>query len=503
MTTGVTSPELAEFRRRLGEQRVVPVTRRLLADAETPVGAYRKLAGNRPGTFLLESAEHGGVWSRYSIVGVQAAAALTERDGRAVWSGIGPEDHPDDPLAALRDAIERLHTPRTDPSLPPLTGGLVGYLGYDAVRRMERLPDDTVDDLRVPELHFLLATDVAVLDHQDGSILLIANVIRRLTPSVEDDPDQAYADAVARLDAMEADLAKPAESSVATLDSGVRPDYVERTRREDYLAAVDTAREHIRAGDAFQIVLSQRFEMDTTADALDVYRTLRARNPSPYMYLLRFDDLDVVGSSPEVLVKVESGRALIHPIAGTKPRGATPEEDAHLATEMLADPKERAEHVMLVDLGRNDLGRVCSPGTVEVVELMKVERYSHVMHLVSTVVGAVRPEVSALDVLCACFPAGTLSGAPKVRAMEIIEALEATRRGVYGGIVGYFDVGGDMDTAIAIRTLVLRAGRAYVQAGAGIVADSDPASEDAECRNKAAAVLGAVAAASTLRPAGR
>jgi anthranilate synthase component I len=283
----------------------------------------------------------------------------------------------------------------------------------------------------------------------------------------------------------------------------VRPDYVERTRREDYLAAVDTAREHIRAGDAFQIVLSQRFEMDTTADALDVYRTLRARNPSPYMYLLRFDDLDVVGSSPEVLVKVESGRALIHPIAGTKPRGATPEEDAHLATEMLADPKERAEHVMLVDLGRNDLGRVCSPGTVEVVELMKVERYSHVMHLVSTVVGAVRPEVSALDVLCACFPAGTLSGAPKVRAMEIIEALEATRRGVYGGIVGYFDVGGDMDTAIAIRTLVLRAGRAYVQAGAGIVADSDPASEDAECRNKAAAVLGAVAAASTLRPAGR
>jgi anthranilate synthase component 1 len=500
MTTGITTPDLAEFRSRLGEQRVVPVTRRLLADAETPVGAYRKLADNRPGTFLLESAEHGGVWSRYSIIGVQSAATLTERDGRAVWSGIGPEDHPDDPLAALRDAIERLHTPRTDPSLPPLTGGLVGYLGYDAVRR---LPDRTDNDLQLPELQFLLATDVAVLDHQDGSILLIANVIRRLTPHVEDDPDQAYADAVARLDAMETDLAKPAESSVATIDSGVRPNYLERTRREDYLAAVDTAREHIRAGDAFQIVLSQRFEMQTTADALDVYRTLRARNPSPYMYLLRFDDLDVVGSSPEVLVKVESGRALIHPIAGTKPRGATPEEDAHLATEMLGDPKERAEHVMLVDLGRNDLGRVSAPGSVEVVELMKVERYSHVMHLVSTVVGEVRPELSALDVLCACFPAGTLSGAPKVRAMEIIESLEPTRRGVYGGIVGYFDVGGDMDTAIAIRTLVLRDGRAYVQAGAGIVADSDPASEDAECRNKAAAVLGAVAAASTLRPAGR
>ena len=503
MTSGVTTPDLGGFRAALATARVVPVTRRLLADAETPVGAYRKLAGDRPGTFLLESAEHGGVWSRFSFIGVQSAATLSERDGRAVWTGIGPEEHPDDPLAALRDAIDRLHTRRTDPSLPPLTGGLVGYLGYAAVRRMERLPATAVDDLHMPELQFLLATDVAVLDHNDGSILLIANVIRRLTPHAEDDPERAYADAVARLDAMEADLAKPAESSVSTLDAGARPSYEEKTRREDYLAAVDTAREHIYAGDAFQIVVSQRFEMQTDADALDIYRTLRARNPSPYMYLLRFADMDVVGSSPEVLVKVDDGRALMHPIAGTKPRGATPEEDAHLAAEMLADPKERAEHVMLVDLGRNDLGRVCAPGTVEVVELMKVERYSHVMHLVSTVVGQVRPELSALDVLCACFPAGTLSGAPKVRAMEIIESLEPTRRGVYGGVVGYVDVGGDMDTAIAIRTVVLRDGHAYVQAGAGIVADSDPSSEDAECRNKAAAVLGAVAAASTLRPAGR
>ena len=507
MTSGATVPDLAGFRAALAEHRVVPVTRRLLADAETPVGAYRKLAGNRSGTFLLESAEHGGVWSRYSFIGVQSAATLTERDGHAVWSGIGPEDHPDDPLAALRDAVDRLHTPRTDAplfeGLPPLTGGLVGYLGYDAVRRMERLPSVANDDLHLPELQFLLATDVAVLDHADGSILLIANVIRRLTPHAEDDPDRAYADAVARLDAMEADLAKPAESSVSTLDRGARPTYDEKTVRDDYLAAVETAREHIRAGDAFQIVVSQRFEMVTSADGLDIYRTLRARNPSPYMYLLRFADMDVVGSSPEVLVKVDDGRALMHPIAGTKPRGGTPEEDARLAAEMLADPKERAEHVMLVDLGRNDLGRVCTPGTVEVVELMKVERYSHVMHLVSTVVGQVRPELSALDVLCACFPAGTLSGAPKVRAMEIIESLEPTRRAVYGGIVGYVDVGGDMDTAIAIRTVVLRAGRAYVQAGAGIVADSDPAAEDAECRNKAAAVLGAIAAASTLRPAGR
>jgi anthranilate synthase component 1 len=504
-TDGRTVPDLAGFLASLRDHRVVPVTRRLLADAETPVGAYRKLSGDRPGTFLLESAEHGGVWSRYSFIGVHSAATLSEQDGHAVWTGIGPDEHPDDPLEALRDAIDRLHTPRTElhDGLPPLTGGLVGYLGYDAVRRMERLPSLAEDDLHVPELQFLLATDLAVLDHSDGSILLIANVIRRLTPGAEEAPEQAYADAVGRLDAMEADLAKPAESSVSTLDQNRMPDISEGIGRDVYKAAVETAKEHIRAGDAFQIVLSQRFSVDTDADPLDVYRTLRAKNPSPYMYLLRFDGLDVVGSSPEVLVKVDEGRALMHPIAGTKPRGATPEQDGQLAAELLADPKERAEHVMLVDLGRNDLGRVCAAGTVEVVDLLKIERYSHVMHLVSTVVGTVRPELSALDVLCACFPAGTLSGAPKVRAMEIIESLEPTRRGVYGGIIGYFDVAGDMDTAIAIRTVVLRDGRALVQAGAGIVADSDPATEDQECRNKAAAVLGALGAAATLRPAGR
>ena len=502
-TTGGTVPDLPGFLAALGERRVVPVYRRLLADAETPVGAYRKLAGGRSGTFLLESAEHGGVWSRYSFIGVRSAATLSERDGRAVWTGIGPEDHPQDPLEALRDAMERLHTPRNGDDLPPLTGGLVGYLGYDTVRRMERLPVDTVDDLQLPELQFLLATDLAVLDHSDGSVLLIANVIHRLTPHADEDPARAYADAVARLDAMEADLATAAPPSVATLDRDVEPSYECRTEQADYLAAVETAKEHIRAGDAFQVVVSQRFETQTSADPLDVYRVLRASNPSPYMYLLRFDDVDVVGSSPEVLVRVDGGRALMHPIAGTRPRGATPEDDARLAAELLADPKERAEHVMLVDLGRNDLGRVCKPGTVEVVNLLEVERYSHVMHIVSTVVGEVRDDQTALDVLCACFPAGTLSGAPKVRAMEIIESLEPTRRGVYGGIVGYVDVGGDMDTAIAIRTVVLRDGRGFVQAGAGIVADSDPAAEDAECRNKAAAVLTAIAAAATLRPAGR
>jgi anthranilate synthase component 1 len=264
---------------------------------------------------------------------------------------------------------------------------------------------------------------------------------------------------------------------------------------------VETAKEYIRAGDCFQIVVSQRFETDTAADPLDVYRALRTSNPSPYMYLLRFDDLDVVGSSPEALVKVEGRRALMHPIAGTRPRGATPEEVAEFAAELLSDPKERAEHVMLVDLGRNDLGRVAAAGTVEVVDLMAVERFSHVMHLVSTVVCEVAEGATALDVLCACFPAGTLSGAPKVRAMEIIEELEPTRRGLYGGVVGYVDVAGDLDTAVAIRTVVMRNGRAYVQAGAGIVADSDPAAEDIESRNKAAAVLGALAAAEAIRPA--
>jgi anthranilate synthase component 1 len=498
---GVVVPDRAAFLADIAEQRVVPVVCRLLADAETPISAYRKLAAGRAGTFLLESAELGGVWSRYSFIGVRSAATLSERDGHAVWTGIGPDDHPDDPLEALRDAAARLHTPRR-PGLPPLTGGLVGYLGYDTARRMERLPSLAVDDLEMPELHFLLATDLAVLDHRDGSILLIANVIRGLTPDAETDPSAAYDEAVARLESMTADLSKPAESAVATMVRSAPPAYEERSTREEFMAAVERAKEHIRDGDCFQVVLSQRFEMATSADPLDVYRALRTSNPSPYMYLLRFDDLDVVGSSPEVLVRVADGRALMHPIAGTRPRGATPEADAELAAELLADPKERAEHVMLVDLGRNDLGRVCAPGTVEVVELMAVERFSHVMHLVSTVVGEVVDGTSALEVLSACFPAGTLSGAPKVRAMEIIEALEPTRRGLYGGVVGYVDVAGDLDTAIAIRTVVMRNGRAYVQAGAGIVADSDPLTEDIESRHKAAAVLNALVAAASLRPAG-
>ena len=487
-------------------QRVIPVVRRLWADAETPVALYRKLTRNRPGTFLLESAELDGTWSRYSFIGVGSAAMLTERDGQALWVGDVPFDAPQrNPLEALRDIVAHLHTTRIE-GLPPLTSGMVGAIGYDAVRRWERIPDNNPDELRLPEVAMLMATDLAALDHSDGSVWLIANAVA----GGASDAASAWADAVARLDTMVARLDESEPVRAATLDT---PDLGAVSRRTDqagYEAGVRASKEYIHAGDAFQIVLSQRFDTPCPADALDVYRVLRASNPSPYMYLFRFPDpedpervwFEVVGSSPEALVKVNAGRCMLHPIAGTRPRGQSPEQDAHLAEELLHDDKERAEHLMLVDLGRNDLGRVCAPGSVEVVEFMEVERFSHVMHIVSTVVGELEQGLSAYDVLSATFPAGTLSGAPKPRAMEIIDELEPTRRGLYAGAVGYLDFAGDLDTAIAIRTAVIKDGQAHVQAGAGLVADSDPATEDEECRNKAAAVLRAVAVANTLRPAG-
>ncbi|CAL9389453.1 anthranilate synthase component I [Streptomyces sp. enrichment culture] len=485
--------DLDTFRKLAADRRVIPVSRRLLADGDTPVGLYRKLAAERPGTFLLESAENGRSWSRYSFIGVRSAATLTVRDGQAHWLGTPPVGVPvdGDPLQALRATVEALHTPRDLASgMPPFTGGMVGYLGYDIVRRLERIGDHGADELALPELTMLLTSDLAVLDHWDGTVLLIANAINH--NDLDTGVDEAYADAVARLDAMQADLAGPADSGPAVLPPSELPEYTARWGGEAYQEAVEDIKERIRAGEAFQVVPSQRFETPCTASALDVYRVLRATNPSPYMYLLRLDGFDVVGSSPEALVKVEAGHAMVHPIAGTRPRGATPQEDQALADELIADPKERAEHLMLVDLGRNDLGRVCEPGSVEVVDFMSIERYSHVMHIVSTVTGRVAQGRTAFDVLTACFPAGTLSGAPKPRAMQIIEELEPSRRGLYGGAVGYLDFAGDSDTAIAIRTALLRDGTAYVQAGAGVVADSDPVAEDTECRNKAAAVLRAV-----------
>ncbi|MGV8908233.1 MAG: anthranilate synthase component I [Propionicimonas sp.] len=493
------TPDLAGFLAAGAERRVVSVHTRLQADDFTPVGLYHQLCGDRPNTFLLESAE-GGVWSRYSFVGVSAVATLTESGGLTSWLW---RDRPiaglpdgDDPLKVLAETLELLHTPR-EPELPPLVSGMVGYLGYDVARRLERLPDSNPDDLGIPELVMMLVSEMAVLDHHTGEVWLVANAI-----NFDDTADRiadAYADACERVRAMTEALLRPAIPLVAVRDETADTAEIRRQRTPaEYQGAVAAAIEEIKAGEAFQIVPSQRFETDCPADALDVYRVLRRRNPSPYLYLLRLDGFAVVGSSPEALVQVSGGHATTHPIAGTRPRGASAAADAVLEAELLADPKEAAEHLMLVDLGRNDLGRVCRPGTVEVVEFMKVRRYSHVMHLEAAVSGTLAAGRTALDATLSCFPAGTLSGAPKVRAMEIIDGLEVSRRGLYGGVVGYFDFAGDSDTAIAIRTAVVRDGVAYVQAGAGVVADSVPANEDAESVNKAAAVLGAVAEAAQL-----
>jgi anthranilate synthase component I len=507
LSFGTTWPSLETFQILATDRRVIPVVRRLMADAETPVGVYRKLARDAPGTFLLESAEHGGVWSRYSIVGAASRATLTERDGEAHWVGEPPAGVPTSgsPLDALRDTVAALATAPVE-GLPPLTGGMVGAITYDAVRRWERVPETVPDQLGLPEITMMLATDLAVLDHADGSLLLVANAVN--FDGTDERVEDAWADAVARLDAMTSDLAAPAPSTVATVDQSLFDAARNRVRsnytRDDFERMVEQAKEDIRAGEVFQVVLSQRFSTPCPADALDVYRALRSSNPSPYMYLLRLPladgtAYDIVGSSPEALVKVTGRRAITHPIAGSRPRGKTPEDDQRLAEDLLADPKERAEHVMLVDLGRNDLQRVCEPGTVDVVQFMDVSRYSHVMHLESTLVGEISPGRTAYDVLAATFPAGTLAGAPKPRALSLIEQYEPSRRGVYGGVVGYLDFHGDLDMAIAIRTAVVRDGVAHVQAGAGIVADSLPSAEYDETVNKAAAALRAVATAAALR----
>ncbi|GAB2771876.1 anthranilate synthase component I [Terrabacter koreensis] len=503
---GRTWPSLEVFTElALEHRRVIPVVRRVLADAETPVGVYRKLAKDAPGTFLLESAEHGGVWSRYSIVGARSAATLTELDGQAHWIGEPPVGLPvdGDPTAAVRDTVAALATPRTA-GLPPLTGGLVGAITYDAVRHWEKVPDDGRDDLGLPEVAMMLATDLAVFDHSDGSLLLVANAVNH--DATDERIEEAWADAVARLDRMTDELAAPAPSTVATIEPLSSEPTSSHTQTE-FEEMVEEAKEAIRAGEAFQIVVSQRFSVPCRADSLDVYRALRVSNPSPYMYLLRLphpdgSSYDIVGSSPEALIKVTGRQAITHPIAGSRPRGKSPDHDAHLAEELLGDAKERAEHLMLVDLARNDLQRICRAGTVDTVDFMSIRRYSHIMHIESTVVGDLRDDQSAYDALVATFPAGTLSGAPKPRAMALIDAYEGLRRGLYGGVVGYLDFSGDLDMAIAIRTALIKDGRAHVQAGAGIVADSVPHLEYEETVNKAAAALRAVAAAGGLRPLG-
>ena len=401
-----------------------------------------------------------------------------------------------DPLSALRISTAHLRSPKL-PDLPPLTGGLVGYLGYEIVRRLEKIPNLASTDVDIPEIAMMLTSDLAVYDHKEGDITLIANVIN--WDGSTERVDEVYGLAIKRLDKMESDLLKNTDNQFKEIPDRVSPQFKRNTTDEGYVNKVELIKEEIKSGEAFQVVLSQRFTMSSDSDPFDLYRVLREQNPSPYMYLFRFaNGLSVVGSSPEALVKVTGNEVMIHPIAGTRARNKDPKIDDALAKELLEDPKERAEHLMLVDLGRNDLGRVCSAGSVEVTEFMQIEKYSHVMHIVSTVVGKLAKQFAPIEALFAVFPAGTLSGAPKPRAMEIIEENEPTRRGIYGGTIGYLDFTGNIDTCIAIRTAVIKDGVAYVQAGAGIVADSDPISENQECINKAAAVLGAIATANAM-----
>lgn len=499
-------PEREAFAKLARAHRVVPVAVHLVADTITPVAAFARLCRDEPG-FLLESVEHGERWGRWSFVGRRPAATIVSQDGRVEVRptaddrpGARPEGLAVDASAGVLAAVEGLlgayRMPELD-GLPPLHGGLVGYLGYDVVREVERLPDVPPDDQGLPEAILSLIGELAAFDHWKQRVSLIVNVF------VPDDPDEAwldaaYAAAADRLRVLADDGATPvAEPLVLPPDpDDPLPEVTRTVSSEQYAAAVEAAREHIFAGDIFQVVLSQRFDLELGADPFDLYRVLRQINPSPIMYLVRHDEVTLVGSSPEPLVQLRDGRVISRPIAGTRYRGATEEEDRRLAAELVEHPKEVSEHVMLVDLARNDVGRVVRFGTCEVEEMMTLERYSHVMHLTSQVAGELAEGKTPIDVLRATIPAGTLTGAPKVRAMEIIDALEPTKRGPYGGVVGYVDFSGVIDTAITIRTMVcLPDGRASIQAGAGIVADSVAEHEDLECRNKARALLAAVPAA--------
>lgn len=485
---------------------VVTVLRSVFIDAVSPVALYEHLTAAAPGTFLLESAEQGGIWSRYSFIGLSSWGCLTEEDGASRWLdyGLTAEDAfggaiPNSRLAALDVLYERWASP-VNTGLPPLTSGLVGFLGWDTIREIENLPDAPATESIVPSQSMVFVRELLVIDHRTSVIHVCTAVLNA------GDADAEWASASQRIESIIArlDTAVP----LAPLDppAEVTPTYTSRTAKQDFLDSVNASKHYVREGDVFQVVVSQRFDTPVTASSVDVYRMLRALNPSPYMYLLAMETasgktFEVVGSSPEALVKVEDGRVYSHPIAGSRPRGASPEADVELAEGLLADDKERAEHLMLVDLARNDLSRVCTPGTIDVTEFMTIERFSHIMHLVSSVEGDLQPGSSPIDVFRATFPAGTLSGAPKPRALEIIDELEPASRGVYGGVVGYIGFGGDADLAIAIRTAVIAEGTATVQAGAGLVADSVPESEYDETVHKAAAPLRAIASANALRRA--
>jgi anthranilate synthase component I len=487
---------------------VVPVWREVLADLETPVSAFVKLVGadehDAPG-FLLESVEHAERWGRFSFIGRDPVLTMVVRGRSVELHGDPPRGVPtnEGALAALEALLATYRAPQLA-ELPPFHGGVVGYLGYDVVREIERLPNVPTDDRGTPDAVLSVTGHVTAFDHFRQRLYLIENVF--LDPGAGDAAaSSAYDDAATRLGARVDELARPlpyVPSPPPARELDDLPEFSSTMGSGAYHDAVDAAREHILAGDIFQVVLAQRFDLEGHFDPFDVYRVLRQVNPSPYMYFVRHPEATLVGSSPEPMVQLLDGRVISRPIAGTRRRGRTEADDRRMAAELVEHPKERAEHVMLVDLARNDVGRVVRFGTEQVEELMVLEKYSHVMHLTSQVVGELAEGKNAVDVLRATFPAGTVSGAPKVRAMEIIDDLEPTKRGPYAGVVGYVDFSGNLDTAIAIRTMVWRDGQASVEAGAGIVADSIPADEDLECHNKARALLTAAAAARGLAPLG-
>lgn len=478
---------------------VVPVWRELVADLTTPVACFARCVGREPG-FILESVENGERFSRYSFVGRRPYATLMSFGRNVVVEGELSVSVPLDQgiLVAIERLLQHYRSPTVE-GLPPMFGGLVGHLGYDVVREIEELGDPPPDRLGLPDSSMSLIGQVAAYDHWRQRVILIDNVVIGPNAS-QSEVDAAYDAALVRLDEFARDGAAGLDEPLLeppAKDVDVPP--LRATMgQDDFVRAVRACKDLIVAGDIFQVVLSQRFDFDLEADPFDVYRVLRQINPSPYMYFVRRPEISLVGASPEPLVKVLGRRVISRPIAGTRPRGSTDVGDRTLAAELLEDPKERAEHIMLVDLARNDIGRVIDYGSLEIDELMTIERYSHVMHLTSQVSGQLRPEVGPVDILRATLPAGTVSGAPKVRAMQIIDQFESERRGPYSGVVGYIDLNGNMDTAIAIRTMVITPNKASIQAGAGIVYDSDPLSEHRECLYKASAVLAAVPAAEAL-----
>jgi anthranilate synthase component 1 len=489
-------PARAEFLKLARTHTLVPVYKRLTADVETPVTAFLRLAADEPECFLLESVEGGENVGRYTFIGVQPYKRIVARGTEMEISERGAngrmkkERREGDIFALWKETIEG-HAPARVSGLPPFTAGAVGFFAYDVVRRIERLPEQTKDDLGLPDACLMFFDEVLAFDHVKKEILLMVTADVR-----KQKPQAAYEDAVKRLGKMERRLARPLPKAKRKKAAGklkVEP----QMKRREFERAVEKAKEYIAAGDVFQVVVSQRFDVRPEVDPFEVYRALRIVNPSPYLYFLRFGlekaaDTHIVGSSPELLVRVQGRKVEYRPIAGTQPRGASEEEDERLADRLMQDEKERAEHVMLVDLGRNDVGRVSEYGTVKVKDLMFIERYSHVMHLVSAIEGKLREGLTAVDAFKACFPAGTLSGAPKIRAMEIIEELEPTRRGIYGGSVLFADFSGNLTSCIAIRTLLMRGKQGYIQAGAGIVADSVPAREYEESVNKSRAVVRAI-----------